>query len=51
MKRFAKSTPTSIMNLPYGVDGAGYRWTDLDSEGLAGVLTEQATLGFTKRIR
>ena len=34
--------PESIRNLPYGVDGARYRWVDLDSEGLTGVLTEQA---------
>ena len=32
----------SVKNLPYGVDGAPYQWVDLDSEGLTGVLTEQA---------
>ncbi len=28
-------------NLPAGVDGAKYRWLDLDGEGIPGVLTEQ----------
>src|SRR5262249_51620265 len=32
----------SIENLPYGVADGLYQWVDLDSEGLAGVLTEQA---------
>lgn len=27
-------------NLPAGVDGGGYRWTDLGGEGLTGVLSE-----------
>ena len=39
----------SIRNLPYGVDGARYQWVDLDSEGLAGVLTEQADAWYYKR--
>ncbi len=39
----------SIENLPYGVDGTRYQWIDLDSEGLAGVLTEQATAWYYKR--
>jgi RHS repeat-associated protein len=30
-----------VENLPVGL-GAGYQWIDLDGEGLAGVLTEQA---------
>lgn len=34
--------PASVENLPQGVDGAQYRWIDLDSEGLSGILTEQA---------
>jgi hypothetical protein len=34
--------PASLENLPYGLDGANYQWVDLDSEGLAGILTEQA---------
>jgi RHS repeat-associated protein len=41
--------PQSIRNLPNGVDGARYRWVDLDSEGLTGVLTEQAEAWFYKR--
>ena len=39
----------SVRNLAYGVDGARYRWTDLDSEGLTGVLTEQADAWYYKR--
>jgi len=31
----------SCANLPAGVDGAQYQWLDLNSEGIAGVLTEQ----------
>jgi RHS repeat-associated protein len=41
--------PESIKNLPYGVDGAHYQWVDLDSEGLTGVLTEQADAWYYKR--
>jgi Salmonella virulence plasmid 65kDa B protein/Insecticide toxin TcdB middle/C-terminal region/Insecticide toxin TcdB middle/N-terminal region len=41
--------PQSLKNLPYGVDGARYRWVDLDSEGLTGVLTEQAEAWYYKR--
>jgi RHS repeat-associated protein len=39
----------SLHNLPNGVDGSNYRWIDLDSEGLAGVLTEQADAWYYKR--
>ena len=39
----------SIKNLPFGVDGSRYRWTDLDSEGLTGVLTEQSDGWYYKR--
>jgi RHS repeat-associated protein len=31
-----------LEHLPTGLQGAGYNWVDLDGEGLAGVLTEQA---------
>ena len=41
----------SIENLPYGIDGSHYQWVDLDSEGLSGVLTEQADAWFYKRNR
>jgi RHS repeat-associated protein len=41
--------PQSLENLPYGVDSNRYRWLDLDSEGLSGVLTEQAEAWFYKR--
>ncbi len=39
----------SLENLPQGLDGASYRWLDLDGEGLSGILTEQATAWFYKR--
>jgi RHS repeat-associated protein len=31
----------SLENLPVGLDGAVYRWIDLDGEGVSGILTEQ----------
>jgi RHS repeat-associated protein len=40
--------PESLKNLPYGLDGAHYRWADLDGEGLSGILTEQAGSWFYK---
>ena len=39
----------SLENLPAGLDGAQYQWVDLDGEGLAGILTEQADGWFYKR--
>jgi RHS repeat-associated protein len=39
----------SVENLPIGLDGTRYQWIDLDSEGLSGVLTEQAGTWFYKR--
>lgn len=39
----------SLENLPIGVDGASYQWTDLHGEGIPGVLTEQANAWFYKR--
>ncbi len=38
----------SLENLPIGLDGAAYLWVDLDSEGAAGILTEQARAWFYK---
>ncbi|MEJ2608114.1 MAG: SpvB/TcaC N-terminal domain-containing protein, partial [Anaerolineales bacterium] len=38
----------SLANLPVGLDGAIYRWVDLDGEGLSGILTEQADAWFYK---
>lgn len=40
--------PSSLENLPQGVDGSHYRWVDLNGEGLTGVLTEQAGGWFYK---
>jgi RHS repeat-associated protein len=39
----------SLENLPAGLDGANYQWIDLDGDGVAGVLTEQAGAWFYKR--
>ena len=41
--------PSSLDNLPAGLDGSSYRWTDLDGEGIPGILTEQAGAWFYKR--
>jgi RHS repeat-associated protein len=41
--------PESLDNLPYGIAGGNYQWIDLDGEGLAGILTEQAEGWFYKR--
>jgi RHS repeat-associated protein len=41
--------PASLENLPIGVDGASYQWTDLHGEGIPGILTEQAGAWFYKR--
>jgi RHS repeat-associated protein len=39
----------SLENLPQGLDGARYQWVDLDSEGISGILSEQAGSWFYKR--
>ena len=44
-----EADPESLENLPVGVDGTAYRWTDLHGEGIPGVLTEQAGTWFYKR--
>ena len=41
--------PHSLENLPYGLDGANYRWVDLEGEGLSGILSQQAGGWFYKR--
>jgi RHS repeat-associated protein len=38
----------SLENLPVGLDGSTYQWIDLDGEGVAGMLTEQAGAWFYK---
>ncbi len=40
--------PTSLENLPYGLDGSNYQWVDLDGEGISGILTEHAGEWFYK---
>jgi RHS repeat-associated protein len=39
----------SLEQLPIGVDGTAYRWTDLHGEGIPGILTEQAGAWHYKR--
>lgn len=39
----------SLENLPTGLDGAAYQWTDLHGEGIPGILTEQGGVWFYKR--
>jgi RHS repeat-associated protein len=39
----------SLENLPVGVDGSAYRWTDLHGDGIPGILTEQAGAWFYQR--
>lgn len=36
-------------NLPLGIDGSTYRWTDVHGEGIPGILSEQAGAWFYKR--
>lgn len=38
----------SLENLPAGISGQGYQWTDLDGEGIAGVLSPQQGAWFYK---
>lgn len=41
--------PQSLQNLTIGLDGSTYQWVDLDSDGIAGILTEQANGWLYKR--
>ncbi|HKV08113.1 MAG TPA: SpvB/TcaC N-terminal domain-containing protein [Thermoanaerobaculia bacterium] len=41
--------PASLENLPIGLDGSAYQWTDLHGEGIPGLLAEQAGAWFYKR--
>lgn len=41
--------PKSLENLPIGVDGTSYQWTDLHGEGIPGILTEQGSAWYYKR--
>lgn len=41
--------PRSMENLPIGVDGSEYQWSDIFGEGTPGVLTEQGGVWFYKR--
>ncbi|WP_058186421.1 SpvB/TcaC N-terminal domain-containing protein [Terracidiphilus gabretensis] len=40
--------PRSRENTPYGIENIQYRWVDLNGEGSAGILTEQAGSWFYK---
>ena len=48
-KTVQKVDAASLENLPIGVDGTAYQWTDLHGEGIPGILTEQAGAWFYKR--
>jgi hypothetical protein len=39
----------SLENLPYGTDGKTYFWSDLDGEGVPGILSDQSEGWFYKR--
>ena len=39
----------SLENIPMGLDGTSYQWTDLHGEGLPGILAEQANAWYYKR--
>ncbi|MBX3320840.1 MAG: hypothetical protein KF890_13230, partial [Nitrospira sp.] len=41
--------PECVANLPVGLDGTAYQWTDLHGEGIPGILTEQGGAWFYKR--
>ena len=41
--------PDSQANLPEGLDGSRYQWSDLDGEGLSGVLTSSGGAWYYKR--
>lgn len=41
--------PASLENLPFGLDGAAWQWTDLHGEGIPGLLSEQSGAWFYKR--
>jgi RHS repeat-associated protein len=43
--------PDSQAGLPEGLDGSRFRWTDLDGEGLPGILTDSAGSWYYKRNR
>jgi RHS repeat-associated protein len=44
-----KLDPDSFGNLPEGIDGARFRWIDLDGEGLSGILMPAAGGWYYKR--
>lgn len=46
--RVIQATPDDMVHAPIGVDDQQYTWTDLYSEGIAGILTEQAGGWFYK---
>jgi RHS repeat-associated protein len=47
--RIEEVDAASLENLPIGLDGALYQWTDLHGEGIPGILTEQGDAWFYKR--
>ena len=49
MRRSTRSIPRASRTCPTASMAASYQWVDLDSEGLTGVLTEQADAWYYKR--
>ncbi|HTT91400.1 MAG TPA: SpvB/TcaC N-terminal domain-containing protein [Acidimicrobiales bacterium] len=45
----AVASPAVLANLPTGASGTGWRWCDLDGEGLVGVLAEDDGAWYYKR--
>jgi RHS repeat-associated protein len=41
--------PGSLENLPIGLDGATYRWVDIDGEGISGILAFHQNAWYYKR--
>lgn len=48
-ERVEEVAAESVENLPVGLDGATYQWTDLHGEGIPGILTEQGGAWYYKR--
>lgn len=46
--RIREPDPSSLENLPSGIEGSIYQWVDLDGEGVSGILTEQGGAWFYK---
>ncbi|RKK82854.1 hypothetical protein BFJ68_g16267 [Fusarium oxysporum] len=47
--RVEELDPTSMENLPIGLDGTNYQWIDLDGEGVSGILAAHQNSWYYKR--